>query len=134
MREYSIKSTTPYHMQNQMVISPWPRNKNKRFNLKMSRKNVEQLSGGESNHHSISKIMNMRLLSRNLEENYEENAQEFGTHSEHVYNNHRPTDSRVVHRLQQHTMMLELYETPTWVKFTKSITELKNYKSPGFNG
>ena len=85
-------------------------------------------------HHSAPTLIQMRLPSGRLAENYEENVRVFVSHFKKVLNNHKPTDREVVNDIDLCEVIRELYVPPSWAKFICAITELTNNKPPGLNG
>ena len=66
------------------------------FNPKEAWVGIRRLTGGNSSHHTSTKLIQMRLPSPNLAENDEENFSVFANHFKKVLNNHKMTDTTVI--------------------------------------
>ena len=85
-------------------------------------------------HHSAPTLIQMRLPSGRLAENYEENVRVFVSHFKKVLNNHKPTDREVVNDIDLREVMREIDVPPSWAEIICAITELTNNKAPRLNG
>ena len=76
----------------------------------------------------------MRLPSWNIAENDKENISIFVNHFKKVPNNHKPTHTTVINKINLREVMVELDNPPLWTEYICAIQELTNDKSPGLNG
>ena len=75
------------------------------FNPKEAWESIGRLTGGESSHHTSPKVIQMRLPSGNLTENYKENVSVFANPFKKVLNNHKLTDTTVKNEIHLREVM-----------------------------
>ena len=95
---------------------------------------IIRLTGGDTGHQTTPKQIQIRLHSRSLAENYEENVSVFANQFKKVLNNHKPIDTIVINDIHLREVMGDLDVPPLWTEFISAIQELTNDKSPGLNG
>ena len=95
---------------------------------------IIRLMGGETSHHTIPKLIQMRIPSWSLAENDKENFSVFSSPLKKTLNNHKPTEKIVINKIRLWEVMGELDVPPSWTEIIGAIQELTNDKSPGLNG
>ena len=85
---------------------------NMAFNPKAAWASIRRLTGGELNHHTTPKLIQMRLPSGSLTDNDDENVSLFANHFKKVFNDHKPTDTTVIHDIYLREVMEELDDPP----------------------
>jgi hypothetical protein len=104
-----------------------------RMNPRIAWENIRTLMGGESAHHKRVVNMAMKLPDGTLATNNKQNMSVFAPHFTNVYNNHRPVDFEILHKIPQRDVLLSIDSPITFNEVTKAINKLNAGKAPGLN-
>ena len=105
-----------------------------RMNPRLAWENIRTLTGGESAHHKRVINMAMKLQDGSLATNSKENMSVFAPHFANVYNNHRPVDFEILHKIKQREVLTSIDSPITYEEVNAAINKLNAGKEPGLNG